>query len=90
MITAVTISNPLGMHVRASSALVVCASKFISEVTLHVGNQRIDAKRILAVMSSGLSYGDALKIEVIGEDEVGATQALVELFATGFGELPPK
>ena len=88
--TSVKICNRLGMHVRASSALVSCASRYISEVTLHVQGKRINAKRILAVMSSGLAYGDELKIEVLGEDEIAATQALVALFAAGFGEVSPK
>lgn len=81
-----TISNTLGLHVRASNKLVECASKFISEIYIELGQERIDAKRILQVMTLGAKLNDIITISVIGSDAELALEKLTELIDSGFGE----
>lgn len=84
---SVTIINQLGLHVRASSKLVDCASRFVAKITIKFDKKQADAKRIIEVMSLGAGLGAQLEIVADGSDEVLALQALNELFLTGFGEI---
>ena len=81
-----TISNTLGLHVRASDKLVECASKFISDVKMIFKNEQIDCKRILQVISLGAKQGDKIAIVITGQDAKQAIVALSELIESGFGE----
>ncbi len=82
----VTIINKLGLHARASAKLTQCASRFKSDVNLVRGTQRINAKSIMGVMMLAASQGTPLRLEVEGEDEVQACEALLSLIETRFGE----
>ncbi len=81
-----TISNILGLHVRASNKLVECANSFISEVDLLYNDQKIDAKRILQVMTLGAKKNDTITIFVYGADADAAFAKISELIESGFGE----
>jgi len=82
----VKIINKLGLHARASAKLTQLASRFKSEVSLIRGNQRINAKSIMGVMMLAAAQGTSLNLEVEGEDETQACEALVELIENKFGE----
>jgi len=85
--TTVTVTNKLGLHARPSAKLTEVSSGFSSEVWLTRGEKRINAKSILGVMMLAASNGTELLLEVDGEDEAAAIEALTTLFADGFGEL---
>ena len=80
------IINSLGLHVRACSKIVDCASKFSSSIIIFYNNNQADCKRIIDIMSVGAVYGAAVKIEVSGEDEIIAAEKIGDLFKSGFGE----
>jgi phosphocarrier protein HPr len=82
----VTLSNRLGLHVRAASKLVRTASAYASEIFLEVGERRANGKSIMSVMLLAAGCGATLTLEVNGEDEDQALQALEELIADKFGE----
>lgn len=82
----ITIINKLGLHARAASKLVNCASRFASEVTLIKQDNRVNAKSIMGVMMLAASKGVELQIEIEGEDEQACRDALVELINSRFGE----
>jgi phosphocarrier protein HPr len=87
MITeSITIINKLGLHARAASKLVNCASQFESDVTIGKKDNRVNAKSIMGVMMLAASKGVELKIEVDGADEQICRDALVELINNRFGE----
>ena len=81
--------NPLGLHARAAAQLVRLAGKFKSKIILkRVDNNVVaDAKSILSVLTLAAAKGTHLKLEVEGEDEQEALQAIEEIFARGFGEI---
>ncbi len=82
----VKIINKLGLHARAASKLVNCASQFESEVFItRVGN-RVDAKSIMGVMMLAASKGVELDIEIDGNDEIACRDAIVGLINDHFGE----
>ena len=87
MITeTVTIVNKLGLHARAASKLVNCASQFESEVFITRKGNRVDAKSIMGVMMLAASKGAELELEVEGSDEQACRDALIELIGDRFGE----
>ena len=82
----ITIINKLGLHARAASKLVNCASQFESEVFLARNGNRVNAKSIMGVMMLAASKGVELELEIDGADEQACQQALVELIESRFGE----
>ncbi len=85
----IKVINPLGLHARAAAQLVRLASGFKSRIKLRrIDNAVIaDAKSILSVLTLAASKGTRLKLEVEGEDEQEALQAVEEIFVNGFGEI---
>ena len=85
----VTINNRLGLHARAAAQLVRLASSFQSKIKLlRTDNSVIaDAKSILSVLTLAASKGVELEIEIEGDDEQMAFEAIQEIFRNGFGEL---
>jgi phosphocarrier protein len=82
----ITIVNKLGLHARAASKLVNCASQFESEIFIGRNGNRVNAKSIMGVMMLAASKGVELELEVDGGDEQVCCQALVELIENRFGE----
>jgi len=82
----ITIINKLGLHARAASKLVNCASQFESEVFIGRDGNRVNAKSIMGVMMLAASKGVELELEIDGNDEQICQQALVELIGNRFGE----
>ena len=80
------ISNELGLHARASAKLVQAASKFRSEVSLCVGDEAVDAKSILGVLTLAAVKGTPVVVIADGEDADGAISALTLLINDKFGE----
>jgi phosphocarrier protein HPr len=82
----VPVINALGLHLRASSKLSQLATKYPCEVWLSRNNKRINAKSVLGVTMLAAGKGTEVEIETSGEQEHEALQALIELFASKFGE----
>ena len=82
----ITIINKLGLHARAASKLVNCASQFESEVFIVRKDNRVNAKSIMGVMMLAASKGVELELEIEGNDEQACRDALVALINNRFGE----
>lgn len=84
--TSVIIVNKLGLHARAASRLVNCASGFASEIRLVKGTRSVNGKSIMGVLTLAASRGTELVVEAEGADETLAVEAVADLIATRFGE----
>lgn len=82
----VTIINRLGLHARAATRLVNCASEFEAEVLLKKAARSVNGKSIMGVLTLAAATGTELTIETQGDDEQLAMAALVELINNRFGE----
>lgn len=82
----VTVVNKLGLHARAASKLVNCASQFESEVFITRKGNRVNAKSIMGVMMLAASKGAELELEIEGNDEQACRDALLQLIGDRFGE----
>jgi len=85
----VKIINPLGLHARAAAQLVRLAGTFNSKILLKRTDSAViaDAKSILNVLTLAAPLGSELDLEVNGDDEAVALEAVTALFARGFGEI---
>ena len=82
----IEIINKLGLHARAAAKLVSCAGSYRSNVFLLRNGQRVNGKSIMGVMMLAANQGSFLQLEVDGEDEAEALQALIDLINDRFGE----
>ena len=80
------ISNKLGLHARASAKLTKLAGSFPCEVWISKGERRVNAKSIMGVMMLAAGLGATVEIDVSGEGELEAMDALLNLINDKFGE----
>lgn len=80
------IVNKLGLHARAAARFVSCASAFSSRVCAGRDDQLVDGKSIMAVMMLAAAKGTTLRLEIEGEDEQAAFDALKQLIENRFDE----
>lgn len=81
-----TVVNRLGLHARAASKLVNCASGYDAEVWLRRGEREVNGKSIMGVLTLAAGQGTPLEVRAEGSDEEAAIGALEELFSSRFGE----
>jgi phosphocarrier protein HPr len=82
----VTISNKLGLHARASAKLTKLAGSFPCEIWIARGERRVNAKSIMGVMMLAAGIGSTVELDVQGEHEQEAIDALLGLIGDKFGE----
>jgi len=82
----VTITNRLGLHARAATRLVNCASAFTAEILIRKGTRTVNGKSIMGVLTLAAATGTEITIEADGEDEALAMNAVVQLISNRFGE----
>jgi len=82
----VTIINKLGLHARAATRLVNCASGFQCEVWINNGEKNVNGKSIMGVLTLAASKGTELTIEAEGPDESNAIEEIAALVNDRFGE----
>ena len=81
------IQNKVGLHARPAALFVQTAKKFKSNIMIEKeGGDKVNAKSILGVLSLGAEKGAHITIEIEGEDEEAAMQALTQLIGSNFGE----
>jgi phosphocarrier protein len=81
-----TIINRLGLHARAASKLVACASRFEADIRVAKDGNWVDGKSIMSVMMLAAGQGSELELEIDGRDEDAAFAAIEELVNDYFGE----
>jgi phosphocarrier protein HPr len=84
--TNAIISNKLGLHARASAKLTKLAGSFPCEIWMTKGERRVNAKSIMGVMMLAAGLGSTVEIEVNGEREAEASEAILDLINDKFGE----
>jgi phosphocarrier protein len=83
---SLTISNKLGMHARASAKLTKLAGSFPCEIWMSRGERRVNAKSIMGVMMLAAGMGTVVELEVNGDQEQAALDAISAMINDKFGE----
>ncbi len=82
----VTIINKLGLHARAAAKFVSCATAFSSAIRVGQEGNLVDGKSIMSIMMLAAAKGATLELEIEGDDEQHALDALVQLIESRFDE----
>ena len=72
----IQIKNPQGLHARPASIFVKIANKYESEVTVKKGDDAVNGKSIMGLMTLAANQGSFIEIEITGAD---AGRAMAEL-----------
>ncbi len=81
-----TITNQLGLHARASGALVRLAGTFQSEITVAKDGTRVNAKSIMGLLLLAAANGSRIEVAAEGGDEQEAVAAIEALIRRKFHE----
>ena len=84
--TQVTIINKLGLHARAAAKFVACTSAFSSDIQAGTQGNLVDAKSIMSVMMLAAGKGTVLDLQIEGDDEDAALEAIRTLIDNRFDE----
>jgi phosphotransferase system HPr (HPr) family protein len=82
----VTLTNETGLHARPASLFVQTAEDFSSQIKVIRGEEEVNAKSIMGIMSLGVEQKTKFTIRAEGEDEEKAVSTLVDLVENEFGE----
>lgn len=76
-----TIRDREGVHARPAGIVVAEAKKYKSNISVSIRGKTVDLKRIFALMGLCIKAGEEVTINVEGEDEDAASEALKTTFA---------
>lgn len=80
------IYNETGLHARPAKALVKLAKSFDSDIKIQHGEKKVNAKSMISVLTLGVKKSGRIFVEIDGDDEVAASEAIEQAVATGLGE----
>jgi phosphotransferase system HPr (HPr) family protein len=81
----VTITNPMGLHLRTGKEVVQVANQFDADIkaqNLTRQSPAVDLKSILQIMQLQARQGHVLLLQATGQDAAAALTALTVLFQT--------
>ena len=82
----VSVLNEFGLHARPAAKLAQEAQKFPCQITLVMGEQRVDAKSILDILTLAAERGRGLEIHAEGAGALEAVEHLEKFFKARLGE----
>ena len=82
----VTITNKLGLHLRAAALLVKTASAHESDIRIRKDSTEVDGKSLMGLLGLEGAMGVDVVIRADGPDEKDALRAIVGLFEAKFNE----
>ncbi len=68
-----------GLYNKQATYFVQKANEFDSDISLEIGNRRMNAKSLLGIMSLGVASGTSVILKISGTDEEAAAEALEKL-----------
>ncbi len=83
---SVVILNKDGLHARPASLFAHMANQFNSQISVTRGEDSVDGKSILSILTLGATQGVQLTIRAEGVDADTAVQMLCRLVESGFDE----
>lgn len=75
-----TIKDEVGIHARPAGMLVKEAKKYQSKITISKDGRSAEATKLMAVMGLGVKCGQSLDVEISGDDEAAAYEAVKAFF----------
>jgi phosphocarrier protein len=72
----VKIVDPIGIHARPAARITNEASKYRSDITIHLDGRVANAKSLINLMALGVKTNNKIEIQAKGLDEVNAIQGI--------------
>lgn len=72
-----------GIQLRRAAKLIRVAERFRSTVVFKLGGRIADVRSIVSIVTLCATMGTVLDVEITGEDEKDAAQAIKQVFADG-------
>ena len=82
----ITIKNKSGLHARPAGELVRIASKCESDVTIMVGERKVNPKSILNLMAAAIRCGTEIEVMCSGNTEEQDLKEITNAITGGLGE----
>nr|WP_171268465.1 HPr family phosphocarrier protein [Oceanidesulfovibrio marinus] len=82
--TEVRVMNEQGLHARPAAKLAQEAQKYGCEVYLVAGDERVDAKSVVDILTLAAAHGTDLVLETQGEGASEAADRLALFFRNRF------
>jgi len=79
-----TVRNPKGLHMRPLEIIARKAQSFQCEIKVARGNNQVDAKSFLHLLTLGAEEGMQLNVEANGDGAQTAVQEIVHLIESDF------
>ncbi len=83
------IQNKTGLHARPAKVLVNLAKQFKSNISLHHGGKRANAKSMVSVLTLGAVNGSDITVQANGDDEEKAIAEIEAAILSGLGDNDP-
>lgn len=83
---AILVPNPVGLHARPAAVLAKLAAQYDSDISLTRGQDRANAKSVMAIMGMEVGYGDKVQVNAFGADADQAVADLAAQIRSGLGE----
>src|SRR4029450_13621610 len=85
----ILIPNPAGLHARPAALLANAAKKFSADIRLQRGEQRANAKSVVAILGMEVGHGDRVLLVARGSDAQDAIRVLAPLIESGLNAEVP-
>lgn len=85
----IVVRNPMGLHLRAASHLVRVISKYKSSVVIRKGENSVNGRSLLGLLTLEAGEGTWLEIIAEGDDADSLVEALFSSFDSGFENPAP-
>ena len=79
VIVEVVIRNPQGLHARPAAMFVQIASKYNANVALQKGEERVNGKSIMGILTLGIEQNSKVVLEADGDDADEVVTELTQL-----------
>ncbi len=86
VVRELVIQNQSGLHARPAAAFVRMANTFQSEITVRKGEDSVNGKSIMGLMTLAAGQGTTLVVETQGDDAQKAADAIQALVESKFNE----
>ena len=83
---AILIPNPNGLHARPAAVLANTAKKFTADIRLQRGEQRANAKSVVAILGMEVGHGERVVVVAQGSDAQEAIRVLAPMIESGLNE----
>jgi len=77
------LTNPSGLHARPAKNLVNIAKQYSAQISIFYQGKKANGKSLISILTLGVESGAHIDIEIDGDDEEAASEALKAYIENG-------